>query len=140
MSGRAIGGQWIPDEALSAKFVRARGPGGQNVNKVSTAVELRLALDHAGFAPSFRHRLERLAGWRLNQAGEIVIFADTHRTQARNREEAEARLADLLKQAAAVKKRRIATRPSQGAKRKRREEKKKRGQVKSLRARVRADD
>ncbi len=131
-----IGGIDIPETALAWKFVRASGPGGQNVNKVSTAVEGRLDLDAAGIRGGFRDRLERLAGSRLTAAGEVVVFADTHRTQSRNREAALARLAALVEAAWPEPRPRVPTRPSAGAKARRRDEKKRRGTLKRLRAPV----
>ena len=132
-----IGGIDIPPSALAWKFVRSRGPGGQNVNKVATAVECRLNLDEAGIDPGVRERLERLAASRLTAAGYIVIFADTHRTQQRNREAALERLSTLIEQARQVPKRRIPTTPSAGAKARRRDEKRRRAGIKELRGPVR---
>lgn len=134
-----IGGIPIPEQALGWKFVRASGPGGQNVNKVSTAVECRLHLDRAGLAADVRRRLERLAGSRLTAAGDIVVFADTHRSQARNREAAIARLAGLLERARETPKRRVPTRPSRAARKRRLETKKRRGELKKARRPVSFD-
>ena len=131
-----LGGIAVPETALAWKFVRSSGPGGQNVNKVSTAVECRLDLDAAGVGGRLRERLERLAGSRLTAAGEIVVLADTHRTQSRNREAALARLAALIEAARPEPRPRVPTRPSAGAKARRRDEKKRRGALKKLRAPV----
>ena len=132
-----IGGIDIPPSALAWKFVRSRGPGGQNVNKVATAVECRLKLDEAGIDPAVCERLKQLAASRLTAAGEIVVFADTHRTQQRNREAALERLGALIEHARRVPKRRIPTGPTAGAKARRRDEKQRRAGIKEMRGPLR---
>ena len=128
-----LGGLAVPESALAWKFVRASGPGGQNVNKVSTAVECRLDLAAADLPPAVRARLETMAGSRLNARGEIVLFADAFRTQARNRATALERLDALVAAARHVPKPRVATKPSKAQKARRREDKKRRGDVKRSR-------
>lgn len=128
-----IGGLGIPNSALRWKFTHASGPGGQNVNKVSTAVECRLRLDAAGLPDPVRRRLEKLAGNRLNAAGEILVFADTQRSQVLNRKAALARLAALIQQARKAPKPRLPTAPPAGVAARRREDKRRRSAAKERR-------
>ena len=130
MATITLGGFAIPEAALTWKFVRSSGPGGQNVNKVATAAECRLNLDSADLPAAVRQRLQALAGSRLTASGEIVLMADDHRTQARNRAAALARLDALFEAARHVPKPRIASKPSAAQKAKRREDKRRRSEVK----------
>ena len=129
----------IPEDALSETFLAASGPGGQNVNKVATACQLRCDVFRLGLAPDVYQRLKALAGSRMTADGEIVITARRHRTREANREEARARLAELVARAHVRQAKRIRTRPSRAAKGKRLEAKKQRGTVKQGRGKVRLD-
>jgi ribosome-associated protein len=125
----------LPEEALEEKFLAATGPGGQNVNKVATAVQLRLDAYALRLSPPVFARLKRLAGSRWTQDGGIVITARTHRTREANRAEARTRLAEMVAEAHIAPVKRVKTRPSKAAKVRRVETKSQRGVVKRGRAR-----
>jgi ribosome-associated protein len=124
----------LDEDELEERFVRSSGPGGQNVNKVSTAVELRFDVAASSALPGeVRARLVRLAGRRLTDEGVLIIRAERFRTQERNRDDARERLFDLIREACIVPKRRIKTKPTRAAKERRHEAKAKRSHVKRLR-------
>ncbi|MBW4331467.1 aminoacyl-tRNA hydrolase [Stakelama sp. CBK3Z-3] len=130
----------IPDEAIvDERFIAASGPGGQNVNKVATAVQLRVDIYRLRLPPFAYHKLKQLAGTRLNSGGELIITARKFRTQEANREDARRRLAELVEEAHQRDARRIKTKPSRNAKAKRVDSKKARSRVKQARGRVRMD-
>lgn len=133
MATITLGGFAVPEAALTWKFVRSSGPGGQNVNKVATAAECRLHLDRACLPAPVRRRLEVLAGQRLTAGGEVVVLAEDHRTQARNRGAALERLEALLEAAGQAPKRRIPSQPSAAQKARRRDQKQRRSEIKQQR-------
>ncbi len=124
----------IDESEIAFAFLRASGPGGQNVNKVETAVQLRFDVRHSPSLDEYvRHRLEKLAGSRLTQDGVLILSAQRFRSQERNREDALERLRQLVIKAAVRPKRRVATRPTLASKKRRVDTKVKRGETKRLR-------
>jgi len=124
----------IDERELEERFIRASGPGGQNVNKLASAVQLRFDVRGSqSLRDDVRARLERLAGRRLTRQGMLVITAQRHRTQERNRQDALDRLIELIRRAAVAPTPRRATRPTAGSRERRLQSKKRRGSIKDLR-------
>jgi len=131
----------IPEKEITEDFIRSSGPGGQNVNKVSTAVQLRFDVRNSPSLPDgVRRRLIRLAGSRMTKDGILVIKAERHRTREQNRKDAINRLADLIVAASKAPKYRVKTKPTPASRKRRLEIKQKRGQLKRQRGRVSISD
>ncbi|MBD2682873.1 MULTISPECIES: alternative ribosome rescue aminoacyl-tRNA hydrolase ArfB [Nostoc] len=123
----------IPDSELEISAIRSQGAGGQNVNKVATAIHLRFNIEASSLPAFYKEQLLKLNDRRINQEGVIVIKAQEHRSQEQNREEALERLKELIKSAVVLKRKRKPTKPTRSSQKKRLDSKTKRGQIKSIR-------
>ncbi|MBU2605822.1 alternative ribosome rescue aminoacyl-tRNA hydrolase ArfB [Hyphomonas sp.] len=137
---RVSGELTVPAWELSEAFVRASGPGGQNVNKVSSAVQLTWNVEASSLPADVKARFTKLYGSRITNDGRLILEASEHRSQPMNREAARKRLAQMILKASIRPKRRVATRPTAGSVRRRIASKKRRGEIKSLRGSVESDD
>ena len=126
----------IPEDALSERFLAATGPGGQNVNKVATACQLRVDVFKLGLSPHAYERLKTIAGSKMTTGGELIITARRYRTQEANREDARGRLAEMIAEAHLVQAKRRPTKPSKAAKARRVDQKKGRSAIKAGRGKV----
>lgn len=126
----------LPDEELEFSAIRSQGKGGQNVNKVSSAIHLRFDITRSCLPDVYKERLLALSDQRISKDGVVIIKSQEHRTQEKNREAAVARLVGLIKQVMVVQKKRVATKPSKNSQKRRMDKKTQRGKIKSNRGRV----